>query len=84
MTQADHVRNIPIEAAIYVVSTADTAADAQTCLRNTMEPLMPALRLNAAQEHAAEINSFVNPARIDIEVSVVTRRGDEVSTRQAI
>lgn len=83
MTQTDHVRNIAVEAAVYAVTTAGTAADAQTCLRQTMGPLMPALRLVAAQEHATEINSFVNPTRIDIEVSVVTRSGNEVSTREA-
>ncbi|SMC14316.1 hypothetical protein ROA7745_04182 [Roseovarius aestuarii] len=43
-------------------------------------PLTHALRLLAAQEHAAAIKSFVSPARIDIEVSVVTSGGDVINT----
>ena len=80
MTQADHVRDIAIEAAVYAIATAGAATDVQTCLRLTMGPLMPALRLNAALEHAAEIKSCVNPARIDIEITIVTRDGIQIST----
>lgn len=80
MTQPDHVRNVAAEVALNAVSSAGTNTQAQTRLRHAMGSLMPALRMAAAQEHAAEIKSFVNPARIDIEVSVVTRNGDVIST----
>ncbi|WP_299850121.1 hypothetical protein [uncultured Roseovarius sp.] len=83
MTQADHIRDMAVEAAIYVVSTAGTASDARTRLRHAIDSLLPMLRLTAAQEYAAEIRSFVNPARIDIDVSVVTRSGEVFSTREA-
>ncbi|MFD1157912.1 hypothetical protein [Roseovarius aestuarii] len=76
MTQADQVRDIAAQA----VSGADSTSDAQTRLNRAIAPLTPVMRLLAAQDHSAAIRPFVNPARIDIEVSLVTRGGDVINT----
>ena len=62
--------------AAQAVSGSITAKGAQGRLNQAVAPLLPALRLIAAREHARQIKSFVNADRVDIEVTAYLSTGE--------